>query len=442
MKRFTTLSLALMLIVLFAITPATAEPITANGSDLPAVTLLTSPDTPIQDEEDVSTDAQPESESVPAPTTPTQQLGDALVHQDSSNEAIRLRFDQLRSTLLKYNLSVRSLQASLDEVSQVSVSSIEQAIEQLQVLNQTITSTLGRVNSALASPDLTQEQTLVYTALSVSLSTDAASLQSQITSLRSQADSLQHTKETTKFSINDGINKIVKGAETLYVGIITMDSALGDLDRGLTSLERTVKLFETQYERGMISLYDLEGMQYQLRMLQSQKESLAFQLKTSKMTLEGMCGMERRGTVGLATLTMPTADELSSVDYDKYVKVATQRNADVLIADAKRFNGTTAVSAEDSYRSAVDSFAGSFRTICLTVGEQNRLAQTAQDTVDYQQRTFEIADKKYQLGMLSHEEYLAAQNELENAKSALHRAQLDLFSAYRNYIWAKDYGVV
>ena len=93
-------------------------------------------------------------------------------------------------------------------------------------------------------------------------------------------------------------------------------------------------------------------------------------------------------------------------------------------------------------KAAEDSFTYNFKVICLTVGEKWRLTEAAQETLAFQRRTFEITAKKYDLGMVSEEEYLSGKNDVLQAESDLYNTQIELFSAYNNYTWARDYGIV
>ena len=44
--------------------------------------------------------------------------------------------------------------------------------------------------------------------------------------------------------------------------------------------------------------------------------------------------------------------------------------------------------------------------------------------------------------MISQEEYRAGENDLLTAQESVNTARLELFTAYRNYIWARDYGLI
>ena len=353
----------------------------------------------------------------------------------AANTANSIAFADLRKTLVKYNYNVRALNetsSSLDD----SMEKINSGKAMLNMyLNAYSSSAEAMASAAAGSTDPNMEA--IYSSLSRLWTVNKESMRSQIDSMEGQ----KVTVETTQNTCNDAVNQIVKGAESLYIGILKMELALGDAQRGVDTLERVVKLTEKQKEIGMASDYDVESMRYQYANAASQLDSLRYQIRTSKITLEGMLGMELSGTVTLSTPTMPTNQEIFGIDYERELSRATGRNVDVMNAEAK-YNGDSADGSYESVRAAKDTFAYKFKIACLDVPEKYRLVSVAENAVTYQQRTFEIAAKKYELGMLSYEEYLNAQSEWEGAKTALMSAKLDLFSAYRAYIWAAQYGVV
>lgn len=373
-----------------------------------------------------------------APTEEIVQTASAVSVQNAAakaaNTATSIAFTDLRKTLVKYNYNVRALNetgSSLDD----SMEKINSGKAMLNTYLNLYTDNAEKMRSAAeksADPNRT-----IYLNLSGLWTINKESMRSQIDSMEGQ----KVTIETTQNTCNDAVNQIVKGAESLYLGILKMESAVGDVQRGVDTLERMVKLTEKQKEIGMASDYDVEGMKYQYESAGSQLESLKYQIKTSKMTLEGMLGMELRGTVTLSTPDLPTDKELSEIDYDKKLSTAANRNVEVMNAEAKYY-GDSPEGSYESVKAARDSFAYQFKIVCLNVPEQQRLLKVAADGVAYQKRTFEIAEKKYEMGMLSHEEYLSAEGELQSAESSLYSAKLDLITAYRAYVWATQYGIV
>lgn len=428
------------------------------GMTIPTVLAENSPPAPVQAASSRQPDTPPEetAEAENVPDTSQTETGGTMTAasllsaqtETAENTATALHFADLRSVLTKYNPSIRSMQASMGDLSSTGRSALEGAQDGLEKLLAGVNASLKDVKDGVLVNSPTQgaepsDLYIIYSGLAASLQTCSTLLGAQVSTLDSQIGSITTTTETAKNTLNNGINQVIKGAETLYVGIVTMEASQKGVERSLAALDRAVAIREKQVELGTASEYDAETLRYQRAQAASGLESLKFQIRTSKLTLEGMCGMELNGVVALDALTPPTEEELSAVSYEANVKKAAAHNVDVMNADVKRDNGkdTDYRSLKKAYDAAVDSFNCSYKILCLTVPEKARLAQTARQTVDYQQRTFEIAEKKYALGMLSHEDYQSAADSLESARDALDTAQRELFSAYRSYFWATNYGI-
>lgn len=376
-----------------------------------------------------------------------------------------LEFDQIRDVLRHNNYNVKAMEASIRDLSNQDSGDLWDAIRQLENLKTQVKKMLGEVENALkqissippvsggegsgetdsgeggTQEDPTAMTELILGGLQMSLSVDVANLESQISSLESQMDTIDSTIESTENTLNNAINQIVKGVETLYIGVVTMESSLDAIQRGIDTMDRTIAIYEKQYELGMVSQYEVEAMNYQRSTLASQLEALRFQIETSKITLEGMCGLELRGTIQLGELPMPTEEELADVSYEKYLEKATKQNVDVQNAKVdEEYDSSTA--NENAVTAAEQTFAYNFKVLCMTVAEKDRLVGVAEEALAFQERTFEITAKQYELGMISQEEYRAGESDLLTAQESVNSAQLELFTAYRNYIWARDYGLI
>lgn len=353
----------------------------------------------------------------------------------AENTSDTLNFENLRRALERYNANIISLEGQIKDLGSVTSVDMWNYIVMLDQMKEGLDAALRSMGTA---PDGMEA---VYEALEQSLAAQSVILEIQIESLRGQRESMSSI-ETAKNSLQDAINQIIKGAETLYVGITAMEDGLTAMNRGLEAMDRAVAIVEKQKELGMASAYDVERMHYQRRQLQSQMESLKFQIASNKITLEGMCDMELNGSVQLGALPLPAQAELDAVSYDKNLSAAMGRNVDVMNAESKYNAKPDSVPNKKAVTAAKSSFAAKFKTVCMAVPENVRLVSAAQETVDFQQRTFDIAAKKYELGMASHEEYLSAQSDLDGAKDDLNTARRNLFSAYRAYVNATQYGLV
>lgn len=357
------------------------------------------------------------------------------------NTANSISFENLRGVLLKYNPTIQSLQAQIMDVNGMTQDSLWSAGGTLREMLANTSAALGTVESALEDEDLDPNLGQVYQALRVALNANVLSLQSSIAQNLSQVVNVDNTIASTKNTLNDAIEKVVSGAEQVYVGVIAIEDALPAVQRGLDALDRAVAIAEKQQELGMASAYDVESVRHQRAQVASQLETLKYQATTNKLLLEGMCDMELSGTVKLGDLPMPTQAELDSVSYDKMLSTASAKNVDVANAEIA-FGEDSGPVNKQARIAAQNTFASSFKGVCVAVPENIRLVSAAQETVDFQQRTFDIAAKKYELGMLSHEEYLSAQSDLDSAQDDLKTAQRNLFSAYRAYVNATQYGLV
>ncbi len=450
MKRITALVLTVILLVLLAATPTLAE----GGTGEPATPPQAAAEGLRQEDgESTPTDAAvPESgEETPVSPIPEvpedpavrEELGiadDPVVLTGWAKELADFRSEQgdvlpfgtLRERLEKSNYNVKNLKEQIADLSDISVGSINSAIGELRKLDSALSGALGGIQG--------MDPALAGT-LGLLLQVNSTNIRSQISTLDGQIDSLKVSKRTGENSLKNGIDQIVKGTETLYIAIATMEANLGSIERGLQTLDRAIAIYEKQYELGMASLYDLESMRHQRDSAVSSLQGLLFQIRSSKITLEGMCGLPLTGTTRLEYLVIPSEEAVNGVDFDGEVRRAMGKNVDVMNARVQEDYDHSDAN-EYAVKAAEDSFTYNFKVICLTVGEKWRLTKAAQETLAFQRRTFEITAKKYDLGMVSEEEYLAGKNDVLQAESDLYNTQIELFSAYNNYTWARDYGIV
>ncbi len=358
----------------------------------------------------------------------------------AANTADTLHFENLRKALEKYNYTVLSLQGQIKDISSVTID-LGDSYNALIQMKTGVDDALASISTAIENNTVPAGMDDAYRALDASLTAQSNMLYIQIISTMTQKDSIGDSTESTKNTLNDAINQVIKGAETLYIAIVTMEDGLDAMNRGLETLDRAVAITEKRQELGMASAYDVESIRHQRSQLQSQMESLKFQISSNKVTLEGMCNMEFNGSVKLGALSMPTQAELDAVSYDKMLNTAMGRNVDVANAEIS-YNTKSSGANKNALSGAKETFSAKFKVVCMTVPEDSRLVTAAQETVDFQQRTFDIAAKKYELGMLSHEEYLSAKSDLDSARDDLKTAQRNLFSAYRAYVNATQYGLV
>jgi outer membrane protein TolC len=121
--------------------------------------------------------------------------------------------------------------------------------------------------------------------------------------------------------------------------------------------------------------------------------------------------------------------DFAQIDYDQDLYAAAASSYDIRIAD---WSGDT-----NKFNKAADQFKSDFESA------YNNL-KAAIDTDDYNsryfandQRTFKLAEIKYQFGLLTKLDYLTAQNTYTGKIISADRGKQDLYKAYIQYQWAK-----
>ena len=99
-------------------------------------------------------------------------------------------------------------------------------------------------------------------------------------------------------------------------------------------------------------------------------------------------------------------------------------------------------SAKYEYQMSLQSFEMNFRNAFSAVGDYRQILTAAETSLVFQERTYTSMELKYEQGTISHNALLDAADSLSEAKEAVATAKRNLFSAYRTYYWAVNYGVM
>ncbi len=301
-----------------------------------------------------------------------------------------------------------------------------------------------------------------------------SSLQQQYDALRDSFDdlkdgTLQQDNADLIRNLQNTVNQIVMGSETLYIAILSMEQSYQDLQNSAASLDRTVKEMETRYQLGQISALQLAQVKSGRTTLQSNMQTLRVNISNSKAQLQSFLGESPTETLTLSALPAVTDADLASMDYEKDLAAAkaaswTLRDADITLKDAKetwddaqsdygygqipgkRYQYDIAQhtwqSAQYTHDGTYQSFELNFRTLYNLVPNYRQLLSAAQQTLAYQEQNYAAAQLQYQLGTISFNALMDAANDRDEAASAVTTAKSDLFTAYNNYRWAVEYGLL
>ena len=299
----------------------------------------------------------------------------------------------------------------------------------------------------------------------------ASSLQQSYEALRGTFDDLrdgvlQEDNEAMIWQMENAQDQVVMAGESLYVTITELEMSRQTAQRSLEALDRTIEEMELRYELGQISALTLEQTKAGRVSAQSALDTLDMNISNCKSQLELMVGEEPQGTVRLQELPQVTQQQVEQLDLEKdlaaakeisYQLFAAQRTLD----DAKEayqeagktygynsgnYNLKAAryswQAAQYTYDATVQSFESGFRTLYLQVKDCWQVLQAAQTALACEKDSYAADQLKYEQGTLSRNKLLEAKDELSAAQDKVDGAIIDLFTAYHNYRWAADDGIL
>ena len=299
----------------------------------------------------------------------------------------------------------------------------------------------------------------------------AKSMSSSYDSLKDTFDDirdgkLQEDNEAVIRQLENAQDQVAMAGESLYIALTEMELNGQTLSRSITALDRTIKELNLRYDLGQISALTLEQTKAGRTSALSGQETLTMNICTYKTQLEQMIGAELTGKIKLQGLPQVTTQQLAAMDLDKdlaaakeasYTLFAAQRTLDDARDDFKdtaedymyntgKYQYVTAQhqwqAAQYTYNAAVQSFETSFRTLYLQVKDYQQVLQASKTALATEKDNFAAAQKKHDLGNLSDNALADAKDKVSEAQDKVDGAAIDLFSAYNNYRWAVDHGIL
>ena len=299
----------------------------------------------------------------------------------------------------------------------------------------------------------------------------AKSMSSSYESLKDTFDDirdgkLQEDNEAVIRQLENAQDQVAMAGESLYIALTEMELNGQTLSRSITALDRTIKELNLRYDLGQISALTLEQTKAGRTSALSGQETLTMNIGTYKTQLEQMIGAELTGKIKLQGPPQGTAPQLAAMDLDKdlaaakeasYTLFAAQRTLDDARDDFKDTAEANMYStgkyqyvaaqhqwqaAQYTYNAAVQSFETSFRTLYLQVKDYQQVLQASKTALATEKDNFAAAQKKHDLGNLSDNALADAKDKVSEAQDKVDGAAIDLFSAYNNYRWAVDHGIL
>ena len=254
--------------------------------------------------------------------------------------------------------------------------------------------------------------------------------------------------------------------ESLYVNLLSLEDQSAALTRQTAALDRTIKEVKLRYELGQVSAMTLQQTEAGKAQAESGKAALDAAVAQLRRQLNAMTGEELTAPLTLNALPEVTAEQLASMDvekdlekakaasYDLYAAKLTLEDADEEYKDKAGDLGYNednyeyiAVkhrwqAAQYTYNAAVQNFELSFRSLYDSVQSYASALNAAKVSLECERSDLAAAQLRYEQGTISENALHTAEDELYTAQDTVSGAERDLFTAYNNYRWAVDYGLL
>ena len=254
--------------------------------------------------------------------------------------------------------------------------------------------------------------------------------------------------------------------ESLYVNLLSLEDQSAALTRQTAALDRTIKEVKLRYELGQVSAMTLQQTEAGKAQVESGKAAIDAAAAQLRRQLNAMIGEELTAPLTLNALPEVTAEQLASMDvekdlekakaasYDLYAAKLTLEDADEEYKDKAGDLGYNednyeyiAVkhrwqAAQYTYNAAVQNFELSFRSLYDSVQSYASALNAAKVSLECERSDLAAAQLRYEQGTISENALHTAEDELYTAQDTVSGAERDLFTAYNNYRWAVDCGLL
>ena len=297
------------------------------------------------------------------------------------------------------------------------------------------------------------------------------SLQDQYDALRKTFDDikdgkLQQDNADLVRQLRDAENQLLMAGQTLYINLLGLEDQSAALTRQTAALDRTIEEVKLRYELGQVSAMTLQQTEAGKAQAESGKAAIDAAVAQLRRQLNAMTGEELTAPLTLNALPGVTAEQLAAMDVEKdlerakaisyslYAAKLTLDDADEEYKDKARDLGYNednyeyiAVkhrwqAAQYTYNAAVQNFELSFRSLYDSVQSYASALNAAKVSLECERSDLAAAQLRYEQGTISENALHTAEDELYTAQDTVSGAERDLFTAYNNYRWAVDYGLL
>ena len=374
------------------------------------------------------------------------------------NAPVSLTFDTLEQTVRENNVSIKSYNNTVKSEEETDVS-VDYDMDYITIVNQISSYRQQIADLEKAIDDLDDNdsnQAALKSTLQAQLRTLERNLQAAHSSYNDLDDKEDDAKEdqqktvvSTRREMQNAADQICKDAENNYISLEALQYSLNETERSLAQLDRNIAAVEKQVALGMAGPNQLKSLQSQRETLLASQTTLNTQYESLSNTLAIQCGYHTGTVFRTAALPAVTQEQLDAMDYEADLKEAVKNSYSIWAkqdtadraSDDYEDNVTNNLYAYEAAKIALDAekenVTASFRKLYKDVQEKWDALRAANADLEQAEKTFAVQQVQYQRGMISQMAFADAQDALEAAQEAAAAAEINLFTSYNTYEWAK-----
>ena len=368
---------------------------------------------------------------------------------------VSLTFDTLEQTVRENNVSIKSYDNTVKSEEEADVS-VDYDMDYITIVNQISSYRQQIADLEKAINDLGKDQAALKSTLQAQLNTLERSLQAAYGSYNDLDDKEDDAKEdqqktvvSTRREMQNAADQICMDAENNYISLEALQYSLNETERSLAQLDRNIAAMEKQASLGMAGSNELKSLQSQRETLLASRTTLNTQYESLSNTLAIQCGYHTGTVLRTAALPAVTQEQLDAMDYETDLKEAVKNSYSIWAkqdaadkaSDDYEDNVTNNLYAYEAAKIALDAekenVTASFRKLYKDVQEKGDALRAASADLEQAEKTFAVQQVQYQRGMISQMAFADAQDTLEAAQVAAAEAEINLFTSYNTYEWAK-----
>ena len=277
---------------------------------------------------------------------------------------------------------------------------------------------------------------------------------------------IQADNEGLARQLSNAQNQTVIAAESVYITVKSYEAQDEAIGRGLAQLDRSIRELELRHKLGQIPEMNVSDIKTLRAQTESQRESLRMGIEAYLLQLKAMVGEELGESITLEALPKVTEAQLAAMNLDQDYAKAQEVSYELYAAkktyddEKKAYNDAlgkygmsskknewmqakhTWQAAQYTYENTKLGFELKFRTLYARVKDAAQVLDAKRASLVNQEKSYQVSALKYQQGTISANELANAGDELAKVKDELASAERDLFTQYRSYQWAVEYGIL